>query len=73
MEKEESKMPIVRVQMWSGRSEECKVNLAKAITDVVVEQLGCPLQAVTVVVEESPKENWVIGGQPCSGSPAGKK
>ncbi len=59
-------MPIVRVGIWSGRSEECKVNLAKAITEVVVEHLGCPRQAVTVVVEENPKENWVIGGQSCA-------
>jgi 4-oxalocrotonate tautomerase len=59
--------------MWSGRSEECKVNLAKAITDVVVEQLGCPKQAVTVVVEEIPRENWMIGGQSCGEPPADKK
>lgn len=66
-------MPIVRVEMWSGRSEECKVNLAKAITDVVVEQLGCPTQAVTVVVEETPRGNWMIGGLSCGEPPADKK
>lgn len=58
-------MPIVRVEMWSGRSHECKVKLAKAITDVVVKELACPVHAVTVVLAEIPKENWVIGGQAC--------
>lgn len=61
--KEVSSVPIVRVELWSGRSEAFKVDLAKAITDVVVEKVGCPVEAVTVKIEESPMENWVIGGR----------
>lgn len=56
-------MPIVRVELWSGRSTEFKADLAKAITDVVVEKVGCPVEAVTVKIDESPMENWVIGGR----------
>ncbi|HDQ93342.1 MAG TPA: 4-oxalocrotonate tautomerase [Synergistetes bacterium] len=56
-------MPIVRVELWSGRSTEFKVDLAKAITEVVVEKVGCPAEVVTVKIEESPMENWVIGGK----------
>lgn len=66
-------MPIVRVEMWPGRSRECKEALAKAITDAVVDKLGCPTQAVTVVVEEIPRENWMIGGLSCGEPPAEKK
>ncbi|MBP7079176.1 MAG: tautomerase family protein, partial [Synergistales bacterium] len=33
-------MPIVRVDLWSGKSQEFKTELAKAITDVVVEKVG---------------------------------
>jgi 4-oxalocrotonate tautomerase len=62
-------VPIVRVEMWSGRSRECKESLAKAITEVVVDHLGCPKHAVTVRIDESPRENWVIGGQPCGEPP----
>ncbi|MDD4364746.1 MAG: tautomerase family protein [Synergistales bacterium] len=62
-------MPIVRVELWSGRSTEFKVDLAKAITDVVVEKVGCPVEAVTVKIEESPAENWVIGGKTASPPP----
>ncbi len=58
-------MPIVRVDLWSGRSSEFKADLAKAITDVVVEKVGCPVEAVTVKIEESPAENWMIGGKIC--------
>jgi 4-oxalocrotonate tautomerase len=57
-------MPIVRVELWSGSSREFKTDLAKAITDVVVEKVGCPVEAVTVKIDESPMENWVIGGKP---------
>ncbi len=57
-------MPIVRVELWSDRSKEFKVDLAKAITDVVIEKVGCPVEAVTVKIEESPMENWMIGGKP---------
>ncbi len=56
-------MPIVRVDLWSGRSRKFKEELARAITDVVVEKVGCPVDAVTVKIEESPAENWMIGGK----------
>jgi 4-oxalocrotonate tautomerase len=59
-------MPIVRVELWAGSKPEVKKNLARALTDVVVENVGCPAQAVTIVFNEIPKENWVIGGQLCS-------
>ena len=59
-------MPIVSVEMWPGRSYEVKRNLAEAITDAVVENVGCEKQVVTVLFKEIPKENWVMGGQFCS-------
>jgi 4-oxalocrotonate tautomerase len=58
-------VPILRVEIWSGRNEELKKSLAKALTDVMVEKVGCPAQAVTIIFDEVPKENWVIGGQSC--------
>jgi len=59
-------MPIVRVDIWSGRNEEMKKKLAKALTDAMVDNVGCPEQAVTLIFNEVPKENWIIGGKPCS-------
>lgn len=58
-------MPIVRVELWPGRPQESKEKLAKAITEVMVENIGCPAQAVTVLFDEIPKENWAIGGELC--------
>jgi 4-oxalocrotonate tautomerase len=59
-------MPIVRIEIWSGQKQEIKKNLAKAITDVMVENIGCPTEEVTTIFDEIPKQNWVIEGQFCS-------
>ena len=59
-------MPIVRIEMWAGRPVEFRTSLAREITDVMVRTIGCEPGAVTVLVEEIPKENWIIGGKPCT-------
>lgn len=59
-------MPIVRVELWPGKTQEVKRKVAKAITEVMVENIGCPAQAVTVLFDEIPQENWAIGGELCS-------
>ncbi len=61
-------MPLLRVEMWPGRSQEAKRKLAGELTDVIVENFGCPRQAVTIIFTEVPKEDWVIGGTPCDES-----
>jgi 4-oxalocrotonate tautomerase len=55
-------MPVVHVYMWSGVSREAKVRIVKGITKVF-EELGIPPQAVEVIIQEVPKENWGIGGE----------
>jgi 4-oxalocrotonate tautomerase len=55
-------MPVVHVYMWSGVSKEAKVRIVKGITKVF-EELGIPSQAVEVIIQEVPKENWGIGGE----------
>jgi len=55
-------MPIVRVEMWSGRTGEQKAELARAITDAVVNIAKAAPEATTVIFEDVTKENWAIGG-----------
>lgn len=55
-------MPLLRVSMWPGRSREQKAKLAKALTDTMVAEAGCPAEAVTIQFEDLPKENWATGG-----------
>jgi len=55
-------MPIIRVQIWKGVSSETKKEIASDITDVMVQHINCPRQAVTVILDEIEKDHWFIGG-----------
>ena len=56
-------MPIIRVEMWPGRTHEQKVELAKAITDAVVTIAHTTPEATIVVFEDVAKENWAQAGK----------
>jgi len=55
-------MPILRVSLWQGRSKEEKAELAQALTDTMVNVAKVPAEAVTIMFEELPKENWATKG-----------
>lgn len=55
-------MPVVQVSVWAGMSEENKKKVVGGITRVL-EDLGIPREAVTVIIYEVPKTNWATGGQ----------
>jgi 4-oxalocrotonate tautomerase len=55
-------MPIVRVQMWSGRTHSQKAELARLITDAIVGVAGTTPDATIVIFEDMAKENWAVGG-----------
>lgn len=55
-------MPVVQVSVWAGMSEENKRKVVEGIT-TVLEKIGIPREAVTVIIYEAPKSNWATGGQ----------
>jgi len=55
-------MPIVRVEMWPGRTREQKAELAKAITEAVVRIAKTTPEATTIIFEDVDKENWAVAG-----------
>jgi 4-oxalocrotonate tautomerase len=55
-------MPIIRVEMWSGRSHAQKRELARAITEAVVNIAQTAPEATIVVFQDIPKEHWAQGG-----------
>ena len=55
-------MPIVRVEMWPGRTQLQKSELAKAITEAVVRIAKTTPEATFVVFTDVEKENWAQGG-----------
>lgn len=56
-------MPIVRVEMWPGRTHEQKQKLAKAITDAMVEIGKTTPEATIIVFEDVEKSNWAQSGK----------
>jgi len=55
-------MPIVRVEMWTGRTHAQKQELARAITELVCDIAHTTPDATTVVFEDIDRENWAQGG-----------
>ena len=55
-------MPIVRVEMWPGRTHAQKAELARLITDALVTVARTTPEATTVIFEDVPKDNWAVGG-----------
>ena len=55
-------MPIVRVEMWPGRTQQQKADLARAITEDVVRIAKTSPEATIVIFSEIAKEDWAEGG-----------
>ncbi len=55
-------MPIVRVEMWAGRTHAQKQELAKEITDAMVRIAKTSADATIVIFDDVEKENWAQGG-----------
>lgn len=56
-------MPIVRVEMFSGRTHAQKQELARAITEVVANIAHTTPEATIVVFQDVERENWAQGGK----------
>ncbi|MBR9703801.1 4-oxalocrotonate tautomerase [Candidatus Pacearchaeota archaeon] len=54
-------MPVVNIDMWPV-DEKLKKNIIEKITKSFVE-LEIPAEAVTVIIRETPMENWGTGGE----------
>jgi 4-oxalocrotonate tautomerase len=55
-------MPVIHVEMWPGRTQAQKKELAKAITDAVVTIAKTTPEATIVIFDDVPKENWAQAG-----------
>ena len=56
-------MPMIRVEMFPGRSVEQKRAFAKAVTESFVAICGSTPEAVHVVFVEVEKADWAIAGR----------
>lgn len=55
-------MPVVQVSVWAGISKENKKKIVEGITKVI-EEIGVPREAITIIIYEVPKTDWASSGQ----------
>lgn len=61
-------MPVVTIEMWSGRTIEQKKKLVEGITSVMT-NIGISAEAVQIIIKDNPKHNWAIAGKLASENP----
>jgi len=55
-------MPVIHVEMWPGRTDAQKKELARAITDAMVSIANTTPEATIVIFSDVPKDSWAQGG-----------
>lgn len=56
-------MPLIRVEMFPGRTAEQKEALAAELTEAFVRTCGGNREGVWVIIDEVPRDHWAVGGQ----------
>lgn len=59
-------MPIIRIEMFEGRTLDQKKELVEVLSRETARIAGCSVDSIYVVIENVKKENWGAGGQLCS-------
>lgn len=59
-------MPIIRVEMFEGRTTDQKRELVREMTEGFVRSCGGTPQSVHIVITDVAKGDWGSGGQLCS-------
>lgn len=55
-------MPVITVTTWPSPSDEKSRELMQELTKTVKEVVGCPLDKITVYIQEIPPSRWAEGG-----------
>ena len=58
-------MPFLQVMLWEGRTREQKAELARRLTEVMVEVAKCPQESVTIAFEDYARSDWAESGRLC--------
>jgi 4-oxalocrotonate tautomerase len=61
--REGREMPVIIVEMYTGRTAEQKAALAKKLTEGTIEILGVRPDQVRVIIHDLPKEDYAVGGK----------
>jgi 4-oxalocrotonate tautomerase len=56
-------MPVIRVDMYSGRTIEQKRELARRLTETYISVVGGEPRGVTILFNDVSKVDWSVGGE----------
>jgi 4-oxalocrotonate tautomerase len=56
-------MPIVRIELFSGRTREQKADTARGIADVLKRTMAVPPENTQVIFVDVEKSDWARGGE----------
>jgi 4-oxalocrotonate tautomerase len=56
-------MPLIQINMLTGRTDEQKEALLRAVTDAVHESIGAALPSIRVWINEMPKTHYMAAGE----------
>ncbi|MET3557330.1 4-oxalocrotonate tautomerase [Streptococcus rupicaprae] len=56
-------MPFVKIELFEGRTEEQKVNLAREVAEVVSRNTNAPLSAIHVFINDMPEGTYYPQGE----------
>lgn len=59
-------MPMIKVEMFEGRTHEQKKMLAKLLTEAFTTATGARPDSVQVIFSEVAKCDWAVAGELCS-------
>ena len=59
-------MPVLRVEMWEGRTTDQKRALVDVLSKETARITGCEVSSIYVIITDVKKENWGAGGRLCS-------
>lgn len=62
-------MPVITVEMFSGRTTEQKRDLAKVLTEGYVAVCGGKPESVHIIFHDVDRANWSVGGKLCAPQP----
>ncbi|MGI9421226.1 MAG: 2-hydroxymuconate tautomerase [Geminicoccaceae bacterium] len=61
--RKERNMPVIRVEMFEGRTKEQKRALAKELTAAFVNTAGGAPEQVHIVMTDVAKDDWAVAGK----------
>lgn len=59
-------MPIVRIQLAKGRTDDEKTELMRAVTEAIHNSIDVPLPSIHIMIQEIPVRDIMVGGETLS-------